>query len=69
MKNPGKIFSIALANVRQEFFERVFLSTGFDFTRPVQVIALLPKDATLVARCVITGEKTNIPKNSPQRFG
>ena len=46
-----KALKVALANARQELAERIYISTGIDFTRPVQVYVIITERCT--ARCAM----------------
>ena len=45
----SRLVRLALANMRSKFAERLFIRTGWDFTRPVQIYAILTTRCN--ARC------------------
>jgi MoaA/NifB/PqqE/SkfB family radical SAM enzyme len=47
----SRLFRLAVANIRSKFAERMFFRTGLDFTRPVQIYAILT--TRFNARCVM----------------
>ena len=51
MDEKSRLFRLAVTNIRSRMAERLFLRTGLDFTRPVQIYAILTNRCN--ARCLM----------------